>query len=293
MSGEADFIDQLRKIAAHPAARDLMDDAAVLPLGGETLILTHDMMAEDIHFLPNQDPADIAWKLVAANLSDLAAKGAEPLGVLLGFTLDTQDDRFIEGLREVLSTFDVPLLGGDTISSNGKRAYGLTAVGRATHVPVPSRSGAQPGNALFLTGKVGAAMMGFEGLRDGTGDESTAFRRPEPLLAAGQSLAPSVTAMMDVSDGLLLDALRMARASQVTLSIDTGAVPIGCPEGRRDDAVRWGDDYALLYTAPPETQFQVAATRIGTVEPAGLHPITIGGEPPDADVSLGYEHRQT
>ena len=79
MNGEAAFIDMLRAIAGHPAARGLMDDAAVLEVGGEALVLTHDMMVEGVHFLPAQDPADVAWKLVTRNLSDLAAKGAEPL----------------------------------------------------------------------------------------------------------------------------------------------------------------------------------------------------------------------
>ena len=84
MKDEASFINALRHLATHPAARGLADDCAVLEIGGETLILTHDMMVEGVHWLPGQDPADVAWKLVAVNLSDLASKGAEPIGVLLG-----------------------------------------------------------------------------------------------------------------------------------------------------------------------------------------------------------------
>ena len=94
----------------------------MLELGGETLILTHDAMAEGVHFLPGQDPADVAWKLVATNLSDLAAKGAEPLGVLLGYQLGVDDARFVAGLREVLEHYRVPLLGGDTVSATGLAA---------------------------------------------------------------------------------------------------------------------------------------------------------------------------
>ena len=92
----------MRGLVTHPAARGLNDDCAVLELGGETLILTHDAMAEGVHFLPGQDSADVAWNLVATNLSDLAAKGAEPLGVLLGYQLGGDDARFLAGLREVL-----------------------------------------------------------------------------------------------------------------------------------------------------------------------------------------------
>lgn len=267
-----------------------MDDCAVLEVGSETLILTHDMMVEGVHFLPGQDPADIAWKLVATNLSDLAAKGAEPLGVLLGHMLSNDDARFAEGLTEVLSHYGVPLLGGDTVSSDPPRAFGLTAIGRATHTPVPSRSGAQAGDAVFLTGKVGAAMIGFEALRDGTGKDSTAYRRPMARLAEGQALAPLVTAIMDVSDGLLLDAFRMAEASQVSLTIDGPSVPIAAPEGRRLDAMRWGDDYELLFTAPEGTALPVPATRIGMVEPHGFVPLFLDGEPIANSEGLGWQH---
>src|SRR5690606_36443972 len=124
------------------------------------------------------------------------------------------------GLEEALRHFGAPLLGGDTIagpkSHGGGQALGLTAIGRATHRPVPSRGGARPGDALYLTGPLGAALLGFEALRSGTGD-SLAYRRPQALLAEGRALAPHVSAMMDLSDGLLLDAARLARASGVTL----------------------------------------------------------------------------
>ena len=96
MSCEAAFIESLRALAHHPAARGLADDAAVLEVGGEALVLTHDMLVEGVHFLSTADWADVAWKLVATNLSDLAAKGAEPLGVLLGFMLGEEAGRHLE-----------------------------------------------------------------------------------------------------------------------------------------------------------------------------------------------------
>ncbi|MGB7408267.1 MAG: thiamine-phosphate kinase, partial [Pontixanthobacter sp.] len=226
MSREFDFIDSLRAIATHPAARGLMDDTAVLQIGGEALILTHDAMVEGTHFLPEQDMTDVAWKLVATNLSDLAAKGAKPLGVLLGHSLGVGDDRFVAGLTEALARYDCPLLGGDTVSGEGTRTFGMTAIGTATHTPVPGRDGAQIGDALYITGSVGAAMLGFEALRDGTGAHDIAYRRPEPLIEEGRLLAPIVTSMMDVSDGLLLDASRIAIASGVELSIRTADIPI-------------------------------------------------------------------
>lgn len=291
MSSELSFIAALRALAVDTAARGLADDCAVLPFGTETLVLTHDAMAEGVHFLPGQDPADVAWKLVATNVSDLAAKGAEPLGVLLGYTLGQDDARFLVGLKEALERWQVPLLGGDTISSGGRQVLGLTAIGRATHCPVPARSGVSPGDRLWITGPVGAAMAGFEALRDGTGADSLAYRRPEALLAEGIALAPLVTAMMDVSDGVLLDAARMARASDVTFAVDRTAVPIAVAEARRDEALRWGDDYQLLFALPAGFTPPVAATCIGAAQPAGSTPILLDGQPLDEAAGLGFEHR--
>ena len=290
MSREAAFIDSLRALAHHPAARGLADDAAVLEVGDEAIVLTHDMLVEGVHFLPGADWADVAWKLVATNLSDLAAKGAEPLGVLLGFMLGEGRERFAEGLAEVLEHYGVPLLGGDTVHGGPPRSFGLTALGRATHRPVPARSGAQAGDLLWLTGEVGAAMAGFEALRDGTAADSIAYRRPMARLAEGAALAPLVTAMMDVSDGLLIDAWRLAEASHVSLTIDSQAVPIASPEPRRLDALRWGDDYELLFTLPAGLVPPVPATSVGAVEPRGFVPLFIDGEPMANREGLGWEH---
>lgn len=293
---ESGFIAALRALASDPAARGLADDAAVLEFGGEALVLTHDMMVEGVHWLPTQDMADVAWKLVATNLSDLAAKGAVPAGVLLGYMLGRDDARFLAGLREALDAFDVPLLGGDTVAApathvTGRRAIGLTAIGRATHRPVPSRAGARPGNGLWLTGPVGAAMLGFEALQAGGAPTDTAaFRRPVPRLAEGKALAPLVSAMMDVSDGLLIDSARLAEASGVTLAIAANAVPLpaALPAARAADAMRWGDDYELLFTLPGGMTPPCPAWRIGSVEPQGRHPLLVDGIPPAG--RLGYIH---
>jgi thiamine-monophosphate kinase len=289
LTGEAAFIHSLRRLASDPAARSLADDCAVLEFGGEALVLTHDTMVEGVHTLPGQDAADIAWKLVTTNLSDLAAKGARPLGVLLGHMLGPDDGRFVEGLEEVLARHAVPLLGGDTVSGGPPRAWGLTAIGRATHRPVPSRAGARPGNGVWVTGPLGAAMAGFEALRDGIDGDSTAFRRPLACLAEGEALAPLVTAMMDISDGLLLDAGRMAEASGVTIALASAAVPIAVPEARRADALRWGEDYELLFTLPPGIEPPVSAWRIGEVRPRGARPLLLDETAPQGP--LGYQHR--
>ncbi|HEX8055071.1 MAG TPA: thiamine-phosphate kinase [Novosphingobium sp.] len=289
MTGELAFIDALRRIAGHPGARQLDDDCAVVEFGGEAVVLTHDMMVEGIHYLPDQDAADIAWKLVATNMSDLAAKGAEPVGVLLGYMLGRDDARFLAGLEEALAHYGAPLLGGDTVAATGAQALGLTAIGRATHRPVPSRGGAQVGDILYITGPVGGAMLGLEALRSGQGD-SLAYRRPRALLAEGQALAPHVGAMMDVSDGLLLDAARLARASGVTLAVDSAAVPIATPPDRRAEALRWGDDYQLLFTASPGAALPIDAYPIGEALAASKVPLLLDGQPLRENDGLGYQH---
>lgn len=275
---EPDFIAALRTIATHPAARGLNDDAAVL---GD-LVLTHDMIAEGVHFLPSDPPADVAWKLVAVNLSDLAAKGATPLGALVGYTLagdDAWDRAFIAGLNDALVAFKLPLLGGDTVSlpSGGTRMFGLTAIGQAPATGAPSRSGAQPGQALFVTGSIGDAALGLRVARgelDGPPGLLDAYRRPVPLLAAGQALAPHVSAMMDVSDGLLLDANRLAQASDVAIDIDIDTIPLseaftahmGRDRTARLTACTGGDDYQLLFSASNVPgDIGVPITRIGSI----------------------------
>ena len=192
----------------------------------------------------------------------------------------------------MLAAHDVPLLGGDTVAGGPPRALGLTALGRATHRPVPSRSGAQVGDGLFVTGQLGAAMLGCEALQRGENDAAAtrAYRRPQPRIAEGIALAPLATAMMDISDGLLLDAWRMAEASGVSLAIDSASAPIAAPESRRLDALRWGDDYELLFTAPADTPLPVPVTRIGTVEPRGFAALFLDGEPIVNEAGLGYEH---
>lgn len=294
MSKEASFIEALKPMAFDPAARGLEDDCAVLKFGDEALVLTHDMLVEGTHFFADADPADVAWKLVASNMSDLAAKGAQPIGVLLGHMLasnSASDEAFTLGLGDALAHFGVSLLGGDTVSGKGPRAFGMTAIGRVSKdTPVPSRSGAQIGDGLFITGQLGAAMMGFEAERDKTGGDSTAYRRPMARLAEGQALASQVTAMMDISDGLLLDAFRMAQASQISIAINTALVPINAPEDRRFDALCWGDDYELLFTLPADEEPVVPAVKVGAIEARGFVPLFVDGEPVSNPEGLGYQH---
>ena len=294
----------MRALARDPAARGLLDDTAVIELGQETLILTHDMMAEDVHWLPKADPADVAWKLVSVNLSDLAAKGARPLGVLLGFMLGDGDwdRRFADGLGQALAHYGVALLGGDTVSNKGdKRSVGLTAIGVASHRPVPARSGARVGDLLYVTGHLGDALAGFELIEAGleAPDElAAAYNRPEARLSEGQALAPFVTAMMDVSDGLLLDVERMAIASKVEIRIDIDTIPLSMAYRRmrgdgvdsRLQAASWGDDYQLLFTLPEDVRPSVTATCVGVASEGSGLVLSHKGERLPLPASLGYQH---
>lgn len=301
MSVENDFLVGLRRIATDSAARGLMDDVAVL---GD-LVLTHDMIVEGVHFLPDDSPADVAWKLVAVNLSDLAAKGATPVGILAGTGL-TRDAvwnaAFVEGLGEATRIMGVPLLGGDTVvmPDGAPRTFGLTAIGRVAVTP-PSRIGAAPGDVLYVAGVIGDAGLGLEiatGQRQGPDALLSAYRRPLPLLETGRALAGHVTAMMDVSDGLLIDACRLAEASGAGVWIDLDAVPLsadalafGADRAARLRAVTAGDDYALLFTASlPLPGVAGRVTRIGQiVRGAGLQLVDADGPVPTPE-KLGWLH---
>ena len=299
MSRESDFIARLRGFATHPAARGLFDDAAVLPFAGRDLVLTHDVIVEGVHFLASDPPQDVAWKLVAVNLSDLAAKGAHPLGVLLGFPLGDAgwDAAFADGLEQVLARYDTPLLGGDTIAGAGPRQFGLTAIGETAPGAAPARSGAVAGDIVYVTGTIGAAGRGLaiaRGAQAGPDACLAAYRRPTPRLAEGRLLAPQAHAMADISDGLLIDAARMAAASRIAIEIDLDTVPIADGVDDRMAGMIAGDDYELLVAAPGRLTIRqpglAQITAIGRcVAGAGLA-LFAQGSPVPLPPSLGYEH---
>lgn len=278
---EPRFLALLRPLATDSAARGLLDDAAVL---GD-LVLTHDMLVEGVHFRAGDPPHDVAWKLLVVNLSDLAAKGAVPLGVLMGYALtgDSDWDRaFVVGLESALAHFETPLLGGDTVALYGApRVLSLTAIGRSAIAP--PRSGARAGDVLYLTGIVGRAGLGLHG----DPAHLNAYLRPQPRLTEGQALAPHVNAMMDVSDGLLIDAQRMAAASGLALSIDLDAVPY---VGERMAAVTAGDDYELLFAAPANLALPVPATRIGRFATGQCLTLFDRAGPVSLPPRLGWQH---
>lgn len=303
MSAESRFLTLLRLLANHPAAQGLMDDVAVLPVGGTHLILTSDTMVEGVHYLPTDPPGDIGWKLAAVNLSDLAAKGARPVGCLLNYALSGDegwDAAFLAGLGEALDRHGLPLLGGDTVKmpDRAPRSYSLTAIGEASG-PIPTRSGAQPGDMLYSTGPVGDAGIGLSLARAdpaASGPLVDAYRRPRPRLSEGALIAPLATAMMDLSDGLLIDAQRMAQASGVAITIDH--IPLspalesvrGASTAVQIAAAQAGDDYELLFTLPRGTTPPVRAIRIGHVDTGAGLTLMIDGATVPLPATLGWEH---
>jgi thiamine-monophosphate kinase len=308
-SSELAFIDRLRLLATDPAARGLDDDVAVI----SELVLSHDMIAEGVHFLPTDPPASVGWKLVAVNLSDLAGKGAEPVAALMGVTLvgdNEWDERFLSGVGAACEAYGLSLVGGDTIAlpAGAPRVLSLTVVGRGGD-RVPARSGGRPGDVLWVIGTLGDAALGLEALRsdrEAAGPLVEAYRRPVPQLATGRLLAPHATAMMDISDGLLLDAARLIAASKCGAEIDLDALPLsralvaerGSDRRARLAAATGGDDYALLAALPPEFDplslclpARTILARIGTLAVGeGLKLFDATGEVPLPE-QLGYEHR--
>ena len=303
MSAESRFLTLLRLLASDPAAQGLQDDVAILEVGDRRLILTSDTMVEGVHYLPSDPPADIGWKLAAVNLSDLAAKGARPLGCLLNYALsgdEAWDAAFLQGLGEALNRYAMPLLGGDTVRMphGAPRSYSLTALGEAGG-QVPTRAGAKAGDRLYLTGPVGDAGGGLDLLRSdpaASGPLVQAYRRPRPRVAEGAMLAPLARAMMDVSDGLLIDAARMADASGLAVTIDH--VPLspaleaarGASSATQIAAASAGDDYELLFALGPAVEPPVQAIPVGRFTAGGGLTLMIDGVATSLPDRLGWEH---
>jgi thiamine-monophosphate kinase len=309
---ESEVIERLRRIATAPEARGLLDDVAVL----DGYVVSHDSIAEGVHFLPNDPPASVGWKLVAVNLSDLAAKGARPAGALLSLTISGPSEwalDFLGGIEAACESYGLPLLGGDTIAlpPAAPRVLGMTVIGRPAG-QVPHRGGGKPGDALWLVGTAGDATAGLALLledRNSTGVLVDIYRRPVPQLGAGEALAPHVHAMMDVSDGLLLDALRMARASGCSATLELDSLPLssafvaerGQDLSARLFAATGGDDYSLLAALPalldPETLSLPNGTRISRIGSLSAAPphlrLTFNGEPVELPERLGFEHEST
>ncbi|PZA11923.1 thiamine-phosphate kinase [Rhodopseudomonas palustris] len=283
-SGEDDLIARYFKpLATDPGARGLVDDAAVLAATDSDLVLTTDAIVEGVHYLPDDPPDAIARKALRVNLSDLAAKGAEPAGFLLTLALRQADERFLArfavALGEDAAAFHCPLLGGDTVSTPGPMMISVTALGRVPPGRMVARDTLRPGDAIVVTGTIGDAALGLDllqGRATAASDADRAFltdryRVPQPRSALALAVRDYAGAAMDVSDGLAGDLAKMCAASGVTATLNAAAVPlsdaataiVATDPSKLARLLSGGDDYELLCGVAQNEldQFLAAAQR--------------------------------
>lgn len=291
-SGEDRLIARLfEPIATHPGALGLKDDAACLAVPpGHELVLTKDALVAGVHFFPDDPPASIARKAMRVNLSDLAAKGASPLGVLLAFAIPPDMDAaaldaFAQGIGEDARSYGAPLLGGDTVKTPGPFMVSITALGSVPTGTMVHRSGAGEGQAIVVTGSIGDGALGLAlrlapdrpGFRalDAAARAFLADRylHPRPRLALAEALRHHASAAMDVSDGLIGDAAKLLAASGVSGVIRADRVPlsaaaraaVAAEPALLETVLTGGDDYEILAAIPHERvkAFQTFATAAG------------------------------
>ncbi|MCP1374016.1 thiamine-phosphate kinase [Dyella lutea] len=307
------LIDRLQALTAQ--ARDdvrlgIGDDAALLAVpAGQELAVAIDTLVEGMHFPRGTAPADIGWKALAVNLSDLAAMGATPAWALLALTLPAQPadaqqdliDGLAEGFSQLARLHRVALVGGDT--TRGPFALSVAVHGFVPPGQALRRDGARAGDLVFVTGTLGDAAAGLQRLAAAADSDEEKRRaglrarlnRPEPRVAAGLALRGRASACIDVSDGLLADLAHICTASGVGAEVDAALLPLssallGCCNAVEacNFALSGGDDYELCFAVPParagEVQADLArlgcgATRVGrVVEGAGVRVRGIDGQ---------------
>lgn len=297
---EFDLIAKYFAPLAAPAGLGLKDDAAILAIPPDhQLVTTVDALVSTVHFLPDDPPATLGWKALAVNVSDLAAKGATPLGFLLTLALPAGTEEawiaeFADGLGRAAQQWHCPLIGGDTVAMPGPLTLSITAFGTVPSGTMVQRAGAKPGDYLAVTGTIGDGALGLPlaaqwpaFFAETLSNQDRAYlvdryRRPRPRLALAEPLRRHAHAAMDVSDGLLGDAAKLASASGVALAIEAADVPLSeaarhvlpADQSCLRHVLTGGDDYEILCAVPPDQwaalaaaalAVQVPLTRIGTV----------------------------
>lgn len=292
LPGEFELIARyFAPLAAKAAgALGLKDDAfTFLPPAGMELVLTTDALTAGLHFLRSDPPDLIARKMLRQNLSDLAGKGARPLGYLMTTAFDDEVDeswvaKFTEGLAQDQAEFDIALWGGDTTKTPGPLALTATLIGAVPSSRALRRGGARPGDRILVTGTIGDGFFGLAAHRHELTDLAEPARKalaqryvlPQPRVALGLALAEQglVHAGMDISDGLAADLAHMCEAAGCGAQVEAMAVPLSDPVAELiaeepaliASALTGGDDYELLLAVPPKRVSAVleAAEQIGT-----------------------------
>lgn len=291
--GEFEII--ARYFTRHGSRADVLlgigDDAAVLDVrAGRKLVVAMDTIVTGVHFPEGTDAADIGYRALAVNLSDLAAMGAEPAWMTLSLSLPRADERwlagFAAGLFELADRHDVALVGGDTV--RGPLVITVQVGGWVEPDRWLTRAGAKPGDRLFISGVPGEAAAGLAVIQRQIASSGSAdqlrhrFLRPEPRLALGRRLRSIATAAMDVSDGVLTDLEKLCAASGCGAQLNVDALPIS-PAMRElfdadtcvEYALAGGDDYELLFTLPAGHPFELAPPELPSLTQIGV--ITEGG----------------
>ncbi|MFD2183098.1 thiamine-phosphate kinase [Rhodoplanes azumiensis] len=291
-------------LATHPGALGLSDDVAVMvPPAGCELVLETDAIVAGMHFFPDDPPDAIARKALRINLSDLAAKGARPLGFLLSLALPRRTGRatanggavvavddawlaaFAAALGEDATAYGCPLYGGDTVASPGPVMISVTVIGAVPTGTLVKRSGARPGDRVLVTGTIGDAALGLVLRMERAGAEDfgltaeerehllSRYLEPRPRTALAEAVRLHASAGMDVSDGLAGDLAKLCRVSGVTARVEIARVPLSGAAHRLLDAapehlaavLSGGDDYEVLCTVPPArlASFTAAAAAAG------------------------------
>ena len=272
-----------KPLAKHRGAFGLADDAAAItPPPGHDLVLKTDGLIAGVHFFAD-DPADgVARKALRVNLSDLAAKGAAPLGFLLSIALAKGFDEnwlaaFARGLGEDADAYQCPLLGGDTDSTPGPISISISAFGTLPTGTMVRRSGAKVGDRVFVSGTIGDAALGLRvrkgELKDTSGHLVSRYRLPQPRNALAEAVRAHASAAMDVSDGLAGDLAKLCRASGVSADIEVARVPLSpaatqalaAEPAAIEPILTGGEDYEIICAIPPGAmrEFRAAANRAG------------------------------
>lgn len=317
MSSEFDLIRRYFTHGVTHSDLGVGDDAALVrPRPGMQLAISTDMLVAGTHFFADTDPADLGWKALAVNLSDLAAMGAEPRWVVLALSLPQADESWIaafsSGFMTCAQAFGVDLIGGDT--TRGPLNLAVTIMGEVPVGKAITRGGARAGDELWISGQLGLAALGLAALRGqvelspaGRRTCLSALHRPQPRVALGLGLRDLATAMLDISDGLIGDLSHLLDQSGVGAIIEEDALPLKALSdyGAHDDTARTallsgGDDYELLFAAPDSARAQVlamaqkldqAVTRIGTLtDQAGQLLISDGRGGLILPERSGYDH---
>jgi len=312
--GEREAIKIIEHLIKSDAVVGIGDDCAAIDIGNRYLLVTTDMMVTKSHIPKGMGPYDVGWSLIAVNLSDIAAMGGRPLGLVTAIGITRGHpieflEQMVDGMNDCARRFNTSVVGGDTKEHDDLVLCG-TAFGEVDKDKILLRKGAKPGDLIGVTGALGRAGAGFHSMKRELGlkDAEAVLKRPWPRIKEGLALGASgiVTSCMDISDGLSSSIFEMSKVSGMTYEIDYAKVPKAQEvdmafhdmERQKDLVLNFGDDFELLFTIKREAEEPLAKvsaecgcpmTIIGKVT-SGEQNILIDGGKREKLENLGYEH---